>query len=408
MKLVLTLAWRNLWRNKRRSLITMSSVLFAVFLAILFYSLEQGSYERMIDNMVRFSTGYIQVQDVLFEDEPSMDNSLLFDSDIAGIMAGFSDRIDYMVPRIQNFALAASGNITRGTMVMGIDPASEAKLNDLGDRLVHGKLLEYDDEDIMLAEGLADILRVGEGDSLVLLGQGFQGATAAGIYRIKGIVSLNIPEMNNSTIYMSLPAAQWFYAAEDRLTALVIMPADPGRTQQLAADIAAELDPDWHRVLTWEEMLKDLLTLMKFDMAGTMVMLGILYVVIAFGLFGTMLTMLLERRKEFAMLFALGMKRRLLAAVCFLESVFISLAGVLAGMALALPVVTYFFYNPVQLSGGLADTMMDYGFEPIIPVSLDPLVFISQARLVLILALLIGLYPAYSIFRLNIIKAKSQ
>lgn len=406
MKLLITLAWRNLWRNRRRSLITISSVLFAVLLAIIFYSMEQGSYERMIDSMVKYSTGYIQIQDVLYEDEPSIDNSLLFDEQILGLMEKLDDKIEFYVPRIQNFALAATAEQTRGAMVMGIEPGYEARLNDLFNDVVSGDFLESGDQDILLAEGLADILEISVGDTLILLGQGFQGATAAGKFRVKGIANLRIPEMNNNTVYMSLQAAQWFFVADNRLTALIIMPQNPKQTHQLADLLRAEVDNEWYRVLTWDVMLADLLALMKFDIAGTMVMMGILYIVITFGLFGTILTMMIERQREFAMLFALGMKRAQLAVVCFLESVFITLAGILSGMAIAFPILLYFYYYPIQLRGDMADAMIDYGFEPIMPFSLDPVVFTSQAQIVVVISILVGLYPVYRVYRLNIMEAR--
>jgi putative ABC transport system permease protein len=406
MKLLITLAWRNLWRNKRRSLITISSVFFAVLLAIIFYSMEQGSYDHMIDSMVKYSTGYIQIQDVLYEDEPSIDNSLLFDEQILGLIQKLDDKIDFYVPRIQNFALAAAGEQTRVAMVMGIEPVYEARLNDLFNDVVAGDFLESGDEDILVAEGLADILEISVGDTLILLGQGFQGSTAAGKFRVKGIANLRVPEMNNNTVYMSLKAAQWLYMADNRLTALIIMPENPKQTQQLAALLQAELDDEWYHVLTWDVMLADLLALMKFDIAGTMVMMGILYIVITFGLFGTILTMMIERQREFAMLFALGMKRAQLAVICFLESVFITFAGIVGGMAVALPILLYFYYYPIQLSGNMADAMLDYGFEPVLPFSLDPVVFTSQAQVVMIISILVGLYPVYRVYRLKITEAR--
>jgi putative ABC transport system permease protein len=406
MKIILTLAWRNLWRNKRRSLITISSVLFAVLLAIVFYSMEQGSYGRMIDSMVKYSTGYIQIQDVFYEDEPSIDNSLLYDDELAGLLRGFDDRIAYQVPRLQNFALVATEGQTRGSMVVGIDPEKEQKLNDLSDNLTEGELIKNEDSDILVAEGLAGILNVHTGDTLVLIGQGFQGATAAGKYRIKGIIDLKLPELNNNMIYMSLQAAQWFYMAEDRLTALIVMPENPKETDLLIEELNAAIDQEWYRVLGWEQMLEDLLALMSFDMAGTMVMLFILYIVIAFGLFGTILTMIIERQREFGMLLSLGMKRGQLALMCFFETLFISFAGALAGIALAIPVVLWFYYNPIPLTGEMAEAMLDYGFEPIMPFAFDPYIFVSQARIVLIISVFIGLYPVYKMFRLNIMHAK--
>lgn len=404
--MLIILAWRNLWRNKKRSLITISSVLFAVFLAIMSDSMQRGSYERMIDSMVKYSTGYIQIQDVLYEEEPSINNSLLFDEALEDLLQKHADQIDYYVPRIQNFALAATESQTRGTNVMGIDPEIESKLNELRDDLIDGEFITSNDQDIMLADGLAGILGVNVGDSIVLLGQGFQGSTAAGLYRVKGIVELKVPEMSNNTIYMSLPAAQWFYMADDRLTSLIVMPRNPRYTTQLAQGLRAGIDQEWYAVLTWEQMLKDLLALMKFDMAGSMVMMGILYIVIAFGLFGTILTMMIERQREFGMLISLGMKRSRLASVVFMESIFISLSGIIAGVLLAIPLVLYFYYNPVPLTGEMAETMAEYGFEPILPFSANPALFYNQAKIVLVLAFVVGIYPILKVFQLDIMKVK--
>jgi len=407
MKMLIKLAWRNLWRNRKRTLITVSSVLFAVLLAIVFISFEQGAYDRMIDSMVKYSTGYIQVQDVLFEEEPSIDNSLLWDDRVDAAIGRFADQIDFVVPRLQNFALAATENQTRGSMIIGIDPQMETKLNDLSEKLTEGEFLLPGDEEIILAKGLAEILSVATGDTLVLLSQGFQGATAAGKYIIKGVVDLKLPELNNNTIYMSLEAAQWFYAAEDRLTALIVMPKNPNRTKQLAAGLSSALDPEWHSVLVWEKLLADLLKLMEFDQAGSKLMMLILYVVIAFGLFGTVLTMMIERQREFGMLLSIGLKRRQLAIICFLETIMISFTGVISGMIVAIPVVIWFYHNPIQLTGGMAEAMAEYGFEPVMPFSTDPGIFVSQAEIVLIMSLAVGLYPIYKVFRLNIMEVRN-
>lgn len=406
MKILLTLAWRNLWRNKRRSIITISSVLFAVLCAVMFYAMEKGTYERMIDTMVRYSYGYVQIQDVLYEDEPSMDNALLFDENVESALNDLSDRIELYVPRIQNFALVATDQQTRGVMIMGIDPERESRLNNLTDDLVKGEFLTLNDEGVVIAEGLANILNVTVGDTITLLGQGFQGATAAGRFHIKGVVNLRLPEMSRNVIYMSLPTAQWFYMAEDRLTALIVMPKNPKRSAQIAAELNNRLDPEWYRALTWEELLADFLMLMKFDIAGTFVMLIILYIVISFGLYGTILTMMIERQREFGMLISLGMKRGKLAAICFIESVLIAVSGVIIGIVVTLPVVWYFNVNPITFTGDIAETFMDMGFEPIMPLSMDPWVFISQALIVLTISFLIGLYPIRKAYTLNIMKVK--
>jgi putative ABC transport system permease protein len=403
MRTFIKLAWRNIWRNKRRSFISIGAVLFAVLFAITADSFERGSYELMIQNMVKFSTGYIQIQDVLYDDEPSIDNSMLYDESLLDVVEGFGDQISYTVPRIQGFALAATDSRTRGVYVMGINPESEDHFNNLSDNITEGSYIEENENAVMLTAGLAGILGLGVGDTLVIIGQGFQGASAAGMYPVKGIVSLAVPEMNNNTVYMPLSTAQWFYAAEDRISALIIMPENPRRTARITRELNEQLDREWYTALPWQHMLQDLLKMMQLDRAGSQLIIYILYIVIGFGLFGTILTMMLERLREFAMLMALGMKRFQLAIICLLESVFMSFTGVIAGIIITFPFIYYFNRNPIPLGGELAGLMDDYGFEAVLPTSVEPSIFITQAVIIFIIALLIGSYPAYRAFKLKII-----
>lgn len=404
MKTLIKLAWRNIWRNKRRSYISIASVLFAVLFAISADSFERGSYENMIGNMVKLSTGYIQIQDVLYEDEPSIDNIMIFDEEIEKILSEFSEQISLTVPRIQNFALLATESKTRGAMIIGIDPESENKFNSLSDNIIEGEYLEIADEGVLIAKGLSEIMGLKVGDTIVALGQGFQGVNASGLYQVKGIVNLNVPDLNNNAVYMSLETAQWFFAADDRISSLIIMPVNPKHTNRLAKQIGEKLDPEWYRALTWEQLLSDFLRMMEIDSAGSKMVIYILYIVIAFGLFGTILTMMLERIREFAMLIAIGMKKAQLAVVCLMESVFLSLIGVFIGIFISYPIVYYLHVNPIRLTGEVADLIDQYGFEPIMPTSIDADIFISQAVTIFIIAFLIGLYPVYKVFRLKVIQ----
>ena len=406
MKILIKLAWRNLWRNKRRSFISIASVLFAVLFAIAADSFERGSYEMMISNMVKFSTGYIQIQDVLYQDEPSIDNLLLYDDDLEMLLNEFEDEIDLMVPRIQNFALVATDQKTRGTMVMGIDPEKENRFNNISDNLIEGEFIQENDEAVILAEGIAGILGLGVGDTLVLIGQGFQGVNASGMYPVKGIVKLAVQELNNNAVYMPLKTAQYFYGADDRLSSLIIMPIKPKNSHKLTAKLNEKLDKDWYRAVSWEEMLVDLLNMMKIDTGGNKILIFILYIVIGFGLFGTILTMMLERIREFAMLIAIGMKRSQLALVCMLESLFLSFTGVIIGLMISFPVILYFKLNPIKLTGDMADMMTDYGFEAVMPTSTEPMIFATQAIAIFFISLLIGFYPVYKVFRLKVIDSK--
>ncbi len=404
MRIILKLAWRNIWRNKRRSYISVASVLFAVLFAIAADSIERGSYELQINNMVKFSIGYLQIQDVMYEDEPSIDNIMVYDTEIKNKLGRFSKEIDYTVPRLQNFALAATEHKTRGVMIMGFDPDSENRFNSLADQIVDGAYLKNSDNSVMISEGLAEILGLSVNDTLVLIGQGFQGVNASGMYPVRGIVKLSLPEMNNNTVYMPLATAQWFYDAGNRVTSLIIMPVSTKNIGQLAEKIRVELDEEWYSVLTWRDILKDFLRMMQIDVAGNKIISMILYIVIGFGIFGTILTMMLERTREFAMMIAIGMNRTRLALMCLFESIMLSFTGVVAGLLISFPVVFYFNRHPIPLKGEMADMMAEYGFDAIMPTSVDPVVFYSQAVAIFIIAFLIGLYPVYKTLRLEVVQ----
>jgi putative ABC transport system permease protein len=403
MKTLIKLAWRNIWRNKRRSLISIASVLFAVFFASSFESMERGSYERMVKNMLKMQTGYIQIQDVYYQEEQSIDNILLYDDEIKNILNGFDDEIDYVVPRLESFALIASEKNTRGAMIIGIIPEKENQMNSWSDKIIEGKSFNKNDNGIIIGKGLSEILKLEIGDSLIIIGQGFQGVNASGIFPIQGIIDLIIPEMNNTFIYMSLETAQWLYGAENRLSSLIVMPKDPDNTIMLADNIDKRLDSEWFNVLTWEEMLQDFLRMMEFSVVTSKMIGLILFIIIGFGLFATVLTMMLERIKEFTMLISLGMKRSQLAIICMLETFFISIIGVISGLIVSIPILTILHYYPIKLTGETANTLMEYGFEPIMPTSIHPDIFITQSLVVIVISFIVGIFPIYKTYKLKLI-----
>ncbi len=399
----LKLAWRNIWRNKRRTIITVSSIMFAVVFALFLESIERGAHDLMIDNMTRFHTGYMQVQDYRYKSEPSLDNAFYYDNNITDWIGENGHRIDFTIPRIETFMLAAGEEQTRGAIVMGTDLARENRLNDLEDRLVDGRFFERGDGSVVLGNGLADRLNLSVGDTLVLLGQGRFGMTAAGKFEVAGLIRHPLRDMNNQIVYLSLPDAQWLLSAEDHITALLVTPDHVRYTGPVVETLRSGFDNDELRVLTWQEMMPELLEALEFDRAGTRVMMIILYVVIGFGIFGTILTMTLERLREFGILLSVGMHRLKLALVVFIETFFISILGVLSGFILGFFILLYFHFNPIRLSGDMEEVVREWGIEPIMPAALAPDIFLWQGIIIFSLATVICLYPGIKIFTLNIL-----
>lgn len=405
MKMLITLAWRNLWRKKRRTLITVSSVMFATILAILLMSMISGMKDQMVDSLVRTSTGFLQIQDAYYFDEPSMDHSLEYGEAVKNAIEKHADQIRFTVPRIQGFCLVSKEISSRGVIVTGILPEKEDMMNNLSTNITAGRMFEPGDSHAVIAEGLAQQLELGIGDTIVLLGQGFQGMTAAGKYPVGGILRFLMPEQNNTMVYLPLEEAQWFFVAPNRLSSLIIMTEDKDGVAALAESLQSHLDDEWYAVKTWEELMPDALLAFEARDAQVKVIAWVLYIVVGFGIFGTIVTMVYERLREFGILLSIGLKRWQLAAVCLLETLFISFIGVIIGVMAGFLVVYRLFINPIQLTGDLADVMTDMGIEPIMSFSIAPGIFVYQAITIFFIALVVGIYPIKKVLRLEMVSA---
>ncbi len=402
--MIYKIASRNLWRNKRRSLITIASITFAVLLSCIMRSMQLGSYERMIENSARFYTGYIQVHEKGYWDDKMLDNSFA-QSDSLKAKIDNTEGVIVSVPRVESFVLSAFGTKTKGAMILGIDPIYEDSLTRVKSKIVAGSYLERGDKSVMLAEGLAKYLNVNVGDSVIMLGQGYHGASAAGIYPIKGIMKFPVPLQNNQTIYMPLEEAQWFFSLGERLTSLSLVIDKAKHTDRIIKDIASKIDTQTLEVMGWEELMPDLIQGIEIDNIGGKVMLWILYAVIGFGMLGTFLMMTAERMYEFGVMMSIGMKRFQMQLIIALEMAIMSSIGVLAGIGISLPLLIYYHHHPIMFSGESAAAIEKFGVEAAYFFSLEPSLFYNQAWAIFFMATVLGFYPIYFIQRLKPVKA---
>ena len=397
------LAWRNIWRNRRRTLITIASVLFAVFFSTLMESVQKGAWGYMIGNVVNFYTGYVQVHRSGYQAEQSLDLAFLSEDAIVGQSA--KEGVKDVLPRLESFALASTGSNTMGVMVTGIKPDAEDGMTKIRDRLIAGDFLRDGDQQVLIASGIAEHLRLRPGDTLLLISQGYHGVNAAAKYPVKGIIRYPSPDLNRLLVFLPLREAQWFYGAEGMVTSLVYRLESEKHLPAVVGKLRQALPKDDFEVLDWREMLPDLLEAQKLDSVGNIVVYVILYMIIAFGLLGTILMMLRERQYEFGLLISLGMKRWMLALVVWLEVIFLGMLGALAGILTAMPAVVYLKHYPLRFSGGYSELLEDFGFEPIFPALFSLQIFFTQAMIILGITALLALLPFWKIGRMRPVKA---
>lgn len=397
------LSWRNLWRNKKRTIIAAASVFFAVLLAVVMRSGQKGSYAYMIDSSAKLFTGYLQVQGKGYWDNRSLDRSIVLGSSKQKRLSEIS-HVTAIAPRLEAFSLVAYETNTKVAQIIGIDPSSEDKLTGLKKRLIKGSYLSSDSDGVLIAQGLADLLKITINDSLIIYGQGYHGQIAAAQLSVIGIVKLPFPELNNSTVYLTLPKARDVFSAYNRITSLAILVDNIRNLSSIESSVRKVTDGEF-TIMTWDEMLPDLVQNIELDNASGIIMLIILYIVIAFGVFGTVMMMTSERQKEFGILISVGMKKVKLIMVTTIETIFISLLGVVAGILGSIPIIFYLHFNPILMTGDAAKAFESIGVEPIMNFSTDPRIFYSQSVVVLIIALATAVYPVLFINRIQPAKA---
>lgn len=396
------LAWRNLWRNRRRTLITMTSIIMAVFLSIALNSMQEGSWDKMLDNIISQYTGYGQLHSTAYWEDKSINQAMPewnLDS-----LPDVPANLEALVPRLESFALLASDEKTLGGKVVGIDPAKEHNLTGLGDKIIAGEYLSAADQAVLVGSRLAHNLLVEVGDTLILLGQGYHGVSAVGKYAVKGIVKYNSPDLDKTMLLLPLEEAQYLYGANGLVTSHVLQLKNPTRHAQTVAALNQVTDSEYE-ALTWEELMPDLVQAIQADRGGNYIMQFIIYLIIGFGIFSTILMMTAERTKEFGVLLAIGMKRWRLKLMVAFELLWLSLMGVLSGAVLALPIVVYLAAHPIYPGGEMSAMFEEYGLEPVYIMSTDPAIFYNQVFLILGITAMVLIYPILKLNRMQAVEA---
>ena len=399
MSLSLTMAWRNLGRNRRRSAITGSAVAFALFFAISLRSFQLGIYEHMVDTLVGGISGYIQVSDSAYWPAQNIDLAISENPQWKKTLEN-DNRIKSVRPRLSGFALLSSEKESSVARWMGVDFEQEDTAF-WKDRLRSGNFYPNLKKKIpvWLGKRLAEGLNVDVGDTIVGLGQGYQGSVANDLLIVAGTLALGNPELEKRAAVLKLNDAQEFSGAYGMWGSVLITPYQKEKSLSLNSQLSSELKLEGASWSSWEERMPELKQLIQADSAGGVIVLFILYTVISFGLLGTMIMLASERRREFSMQIALGVKRSILAKMVLIEAVLVGFFGSIVGIIFGRSLAYYLHLDPPRLIGDAALAMENMGWEPVLPPSLDWSITFTHSAIVICLVLLVSLWPVFTVYK---------
>jgi len=331
MTMVLKIAFRNLLRQRRRSVLTLAAMAGGFALCSLSIGISDGTYLGLIEAFTRDRTGHVQIQGEGYLDRPTLYNTI-DDPDRVGATVESLDVVEAWTPRVYSPVLAAAGNKTSGARIVGVLPGREARTTRLRLKVREGRFLTVrSGPEVMLGHGLAQSLDANTGDEVILIGQAADGSIANDVYRVVGIVGDARDPYQRVACYMHLEEAQHFLELGRRVHEVAAVLTDPSASVRTASQLEGLLTGGSFEVSPWQVVESAFYRAMQADLQGMWISLGIINLIVAIGVLNTVLMAIMERTREFGVLRALGTRPATVFLLILGETACLSVVGALIG-----------------------------------------------------------------------------
>lgn len=408
------LAWRNIWRHRRRTVITLSSIGIGFGLAVLFIGIGDGSHNSMIRNAIKLGDGHLTVQPRGYNQAPA-NHKFLADGDTLAEKLDNLEIAGSIEPRISLQVLGSTANNSVGASLEGMGTLDDPRVEMLRPQLVEGEWIEQGDHrGILIGDGMAGKLKAKIGSKVVLMAGKEGGDSQAHLGRVRGIFDSRVDELDDYLVLSDIRFARRFLEGEGAdpakgpVTRFAIFLDDPDTMAHWKSTIASMLADDKVAVvLDWQEMMPQLVQFIILDDAGNYIFLTLILIMVVFGILNTVLMSVLERTREFGLLRALGLGRLQLLMLVFCESLLLSFLAVAIGWIVGGGTHLWFSHHGIDfsalMSGGTQ--MMGTFMDPIVYTELSRERIFQLTTIVFITTLGSGIYPAIKSARVTPVEA---
>ncbi len=399
-----TLAWRNIWRHPRRTLLTIAAMVFADILLIFMLGLQLGQYRMMIDNSLALVSGQMQVQAVNYLDDPKMNRSIPA-ADTLAEKIRTTINLEAVASRAYGFAMVSSEKRTLGVQVSGVDPLREQQVSTLPGLISSGRYLSSANaNEAVIGSTLARNLKLVVGDEVTLLGSGRDGSMATAVLPLVGIFESGNREIDRQIIAIPLQSFRQIFSMGTDAHSIII-----GGKRELGDKYKKSIeslikDNDKLVLLSWEKLLPGLKQAIEADFFSAWLMYAVLIILVAFSMLNTILMSVLERTHEFGILLALGVRHSKLGKMIFTESTLLALTGMIIGIASG-SLLTFYFSKTGISYPGLEEMSARFNLPPVILPEVSLRTVIPGPLAVFLASALSSIYPVWHIRKLNPVQA---
>jgi len=402
---ILRMAWRNLWRSGRRTLVTVVAMTLALWAMVLYTSLMQGMLGDMESTLLDVELGEVQVHAEGYRNRPSIWERI---EDPDALLAALDETGPRSSARLLGGALVASGDVSTGALLKGLEPVRDAQVSDVHQRLDRGEWLDSADPGgVVLGYRLARTLAVEVGDELIALSQATDGSVANDLFRVRGVLRSLSDETDRAVVFLLEEQFRSFFALEDGAHQVIVRSEDD---QDLAvvADVvaaAASESAPGSEVRSWRELLPGLANLFDSAQAAVQAVAFIVYVVIAILILNAMLMAVFERIREFGVLKAIGVSPGRVLLLILVEGALQTALAIAIGLTASAPALWFVIERGIDLGRLGGTSLMGFSRDQTWTGALSPATIARPVAILGFIVLLAVLYPAIKAARISPVEA---
>ena len=396
------IAWRNIWRNKRRSVIVLTSVVVGLVAIIISDGLSNGMMRQMLFNQISLDVAHLQVHKEGFNSNKVVKNFIPDYKKVEDAVKN-NPEVKYYSMRVFASGILSSANNSSGVRIYGINPDEEAKVSVIKSSIIEGKYIGSGKRDIVIGQKLAEKLGVGVGDKVVAMANTLSGDLGSDVFRIVGIFRTASSDFDKTTIYINASTEQQMLGIGDKYYEFAVIVKDYNKIGSIKNNLKSALDGGYE-VLTYKDLLPMLIYQMELYKESMIILVAIIGLALIFGIINTMLMSVFERIREFGVLMAIGMKNNRLYLMIVFEAFIIGVVGTVVGLLLGVLLNIPLAHSGIDLSlfsSGLESLGIGTTIYPVLSVGN----LINTAIAMPFISVLGALYPAYKAIKLEPIYA---